>query len=146
VDSDVLLLIIVAIGLPIALAILLQRVSRHLWWSAPVLRRWTFCVPVGYLIAIALMVADARFGLTGSGERNWGGWVSYLLVAAPLELLSNIIGVNWHVGGRLGQVRFWFVSFVGVLLLTGIGLTVDGLCAAIFRWNHSTARPRTRGS
>ena len=128
-DSGVVVLVLVAIGLPAMLAIALRYTAK--WSGLRLCSWWALCVPVGYLIAVALTLADARFRVTGSGEGNLGAWISFVLLAAPIEALSNITGADWHVGGRLGQIRYWFLASVGVLLLSGFGLVVDALGVVI---------------
>lgn len=144
-NLDILLLMAAAIGLPAVLALALRRMSK-LWSWLRAFDRWALCVPVGYLIAIALALADAKFGVTGGGEANLSAWVSYLLVTTPVELLSSVTVLDPHVGARVGQVRFWLLALTGLLVLTTIGLSIDGLRAVTARRNRPESSRRPAGA
>lgn len=140
-DSGVILVFLVAVGLPTILAIALHWTAK--WCGLRVCSLWLLCVPAGYLVAVALTMADTRLVVTGTGESNLGVWVSSVLFAGPIEMLSNLTGVDWHVGGRLAQIRYWFLTAIAVLILCGLGLVLDGVSMAIASRTAAASRRRS---
>jgi hypothetical protein len=88
------------------------------------LKRWLFWLPALYLGFLCLTGIDMAFGITGSGETNFGAWMFYFSFL-PVAALANALGINSYFMESKSLVAM-FVLLQALLLLV-LGAAIDAL-------------------
>jgi hypothetical protein len=71
-------------------------------------------LPTLYGVFVALCFIDARFGVTGHGESNWGAWLLLLATVGAVmlpPLMILVVGIQLYLlyllGGRIDALAKW---------------------------------------